>query len=252
MRKACLGGIIMTEFPKNIHDKLKHYVYLYIDPRDNKIFYVGKGYGNRAFSHLFEESEKEKAKIINEIRNEGLSPKIEIVIHGIEDDQTARKIEASIIDIIGINNLSNLQRGYESKEFGRMSIEQIIATYESVKAIIDDPAIIININRSFHYGISQVELYDATRSAWVVGLNREKAKYAFSVYEGIVQEVYEIKGWFPNNSTLNTRKNEETDPREERWEFVGKIAPAIIRNKYIYKDVSDLMGPRNPISYVNC
>ena len=243
---------MITEFPKSMNDKLRHYVYLYIDPRDNKIFYVGKGNGNRAFAHMHEESEKEKVKRIKDIRAEGVEPRIEILVHGLENDETAKKIEASVIDLIGIRNLTNIQRGYESRVYGRMLLEQIIATYEIESVEIEEPVLLININRSFRFGMPQVELYDATRSAWVIGDRKASARYAFAVYQGIVQEIYEIKGWYPNNSTLNTRKQEETDINEERWEFVGRIAEDPMRKKYLYKDVSRYVGTQNPIRYVNC
>ncbi len=245
------GDILMYKFPKNVYDKLKYYVYVYIDPRDNQVFYIGKGKGNRAFSHLYDNSESEKVARIKEVKSENKEPIIEILIHGIESDEVIKKIEASIIDMIGINKLTNIQRGYESKEYGRMSIDQIFALYNSEKTEIIDPVMLIKINKTFRYGISDVELYDATRSAWVVGENREKAKYALSVYGNIVQEVYEIKGWFPNNSTFNTRKNEPADILEERWEFVGRIADREIRDRYRFKDVSGYLGTQNPIRYVN-
>lgn len=242
----------MNEFNGPIQDNIKYYVYLYIDPRNNQIFYVGKGRGNRAFSHLKERSKSEKNLRIRDIQNEGLQPKIEILIHGLEDESTARKIEASIIDLLGIENLTNIQSGYESREFGRMSTEQIIALYGAKKIAIREPAILININKSFRYGMSPMELYDATRSAWVVSSNREKPLLALVVYQGIVQEVYKIAYWFPNNTTLNSRKTAAEDQRDERWEFVGQIADDTIRKRYRYNDVSGYMGPRNPINYVNC
>ena len=37
--------------PKEIRH-LGKYVYALIDPRDNKVFYVGQGIGNRLFDHL--------------------------------------------------------------------------------------------------------------------------------------------------------------------------------------------------------
>jgi hypothetical protein len=41
--------------PKSISgplsDSLAYYVYLLIDPRDGKVFYVGKGKGGRCFDH---------------------------------------------------------------------------------------------------------------------------------------------------------------------------------------------------------
>jgi hypothetical protein len=189
---------------------------------------------------------------IQDIRNDGLEPRIEILVHSLETDEAAIKIEASIIDLFGIANLTNIQRGYESREYGRMSVQQIIATYDVAKAEIAEPVLLININRTFRYGLAPIELYDATRSAWVEGDRKAQAKFAFAVYQGIIQETYEIKGWYPNNSTMNTRKSEETDIREERWEFVGRLADASVRNKYLYKDVSDYVGTQNPIRYVNC
>jgi len=242
----------MKEFPAPIQDKIKFYVYLYIDPRNDEIFYVGKGRGNRAFSHLREKTKSEKNFRIRDIQSDGFQPRIEILVHGLDDESTARKIEASIIDLLGIDNLTNIQSGYESREFGRMSTEQLKAIYGATKVTIREPAILININKSFRYVMSPVELYDATRSAWVVGTNREKPSLAFAVYQGIIQEVYKIASWFPNNTTLNSRKTPAEDPRDERWEFVGRIADDSIRKRYRYNDVSDYMGPRNPINYVNC
>jgi uncharacterized protein len=239
----------MNKFSKEVIENLKYYIYLYTDPRDYEIFYVGKGNGNRAFAHLKDNSEKEKVRKIKEILDEGLEPIIEILIHGIEDEDTAKKIEASIIDVLNISKLTNINRGYESREFGRMSLERIISMYQSDKVIIDDPVILIVINWSFRYGMNPIELYDGVRSAWIVGEKREKAKYAFAVYDSVVQEVYKIAAWLPYNSTLNTVGRIVDNNLNNRWEFVGQIADENIRNKYLFKNVSDYLGPRNPINY---
>ena len=39
-------------FPEKLIEDLGYYVYMYSDPKTKKPFYVGKGTGNRAFSHL--------------------------------------------------------------------------------------------------------------------------------------------------------------------------------------------------------
>src|SRR5690242_718409 len=95
------------KFSQDIVNKLGYYIYLYIDPIDNKIFYIGKGKGNRVFDHLTDESDTKKTLKIKEILNSGKEPKIEILIHGIKDEETALRIECAVIDIFGVENLSN-------------------------------------------------------------------------------------------------------------------------------------------------
>ena len=57
-----------------------YYIYALIDPRDDKVFYIGKGIGNRVFMHEIESgksigSEKMKLKKISDIENAGFSVK---------------------------------------------------------------------------------------------------------------------------------------------------------------------------------
>lgn len=246
----------MDKLPKEVLEKLKYYVYLYSDPRDNKIFYVGKGKNNRVFHHLNEQSEKEKVKRIQEISNAGLTPKIEILVHGIDDEYTAKKIEASIIDLVEKDNLTNIQSGYESSEFGRMNIEQILSLYSArqIKISTNHKVILIRINKSFRYSLTPIELYDITRSSWKIDPNKHKPDYAFSVYNSLVQEVYKISAWLPDNSTLNTLQKTMFGQRPDRYEFVGVIAEEEIRNKYRFRNVGFYFkqGNQNPVMYVNC
>lgn len=39
-------------FKQSVIESLKSYVYVLVDPRDNRIFYVGKGTGNRVYQHV--------------------------------------------------------------------------------------------------------------------------------------------------------------------------------------------------------
>jgi hypothetical protein len=101
--------------------------------------------------------------------------------------------------------------------------------------------------------MSPSELYEATRGVWWVGKDREKAKYAFAVYEGIVREVYQIRQWFPAGSTFYATRERKDVKYKNRWEFVGTVAPDGIRDKYLGTSVGRYFHPRarNPIQYVN-
>lgn len=45
----------IKSFPADVARKLKTYVYRLIDPRNGETFYVGKGRGDRVFSHIREQ-----------------------------------------------------------------------------------------------------------------------------------------------------------------------------------------------------
>ena len=103
----------MKQFSSEVISKLKYYVYLISDPSNGEIFYVGKGKGNRVFSHFKEIGDSKKIKKIKEIKSRRIEPKIEILVHGVEDEITIKKIEAAIIDLIDKTNLTNKIGGYE-------------------------------------------------------------------------------------------------------------------------------------------
>ena len=238
----------MRIFTDEICRKLKHYVYLYIDPASGEVFYVGKGKGNRAFHHLDDHSESKKCDRIKAIRKSGGEPQIELLAHGL-DEYAALQLEAAAIDLLSRRTLTNGVRGWKSGTYGRMTVDQVRALYAANEVDIKHPAILIRINDLFRYDMTPIERYDATRGVWKAGPNRTKVKYAFAVFDGVVQEVYEIAGWFRGGSTLYTR--EDTDA-PERWEFVGRIAPDSIRNRYRFKSVRSHLprGAQNPIRYV--
>ena len=59
-----------------VAETLRYYVYIYVDPRSNDAFYVGKGKGNRAIAHLNDSSDSKKVQRISEIRKMGFEPRI--------------------------------------------------------------------------------------------------------------------------------------------------------------------------------
>jgi hypothetical protein len=69
-----------VRFSDFVCDRLAHYVYRLIDPRDGTTFYVGRGRGNRVFDHAAgkqsavdpEDVESAKLKTIGDIKNSGM------------------------------------------------------------------------------------------------------------------------------------------------------------------------------------
>jgi hypothetical protein len=242
---------IEIRIPSDIARKLGYYVYAYVNPLDNGIFYVGKGKRRRVLHHLGERAESEKVAAIKQIRAAGRQPRIEILAHGLRDAKTALQVEAAVIDALGIPFLTNQVRGWGSSRWGRVPLEELIALYRRQPVQIKEPSLLIRINKLYRPQMSASELYDGTRGVWKLGPNRNLAKYAFAVFEGIVREVYEITEWLPAGSTFRSR-----DPRgvrsPKRWEFVGRTAPDSLRRRYVNKDVSSYFkrGNQSPVIYV--
>jgi hypothetical protein len=90
----------VMEFPPEVTEQLGHYVYIYFDPDTDVPFYVGKGVGNRVFAHLGESTESEKVAKIQGLREQGKTPKIELLRYGMSENEAAL-VEASVIDFIG-------------------------------------------------------------------------------------------------------------------------------------------------------
>ena len=71
--------------PDGVPEQLGYYVYLYVDPRSNRPFYIGKGKGRRILAHLSDLRESDKTHQITELRNIGLAPRLEVLAHGLAD-----------------------------------------------------------------------------------------------------------------------------------------------------------------------
>ena len=241
----------MQSFSKEVILKLKYYVYLISDPITEEIFYVGKGKGNRVFSHFNEVGSSEKLNRIEQIFKKGLEPKIEILIHGVENDYTIKKIEAAIIDLIDKKNLTNIISGYESSDFGRMDLNQINAKYNSKKANIKENVLLIKLSKSFRYNMHPQDLYDYTRGIWVISEKRRKnTEYVFAIYDGVIQETYQVLNWFEAGTTFNKRQDMNLDKRIKRWEFIGNIDYEM-RKKYLHKSVNHYWksNAQNPLRF---
>jgi len=156
--------------------------------------------------------------------------------------------------LIGVEQLANRVKGHHAAENGRALLREIVQDLDAKEVKITDSVMLINISQLYRYGMSPLELYDATRSAWKVGPRREAAEYAFAIYAGNVRAVYKIAAWVPVGSTMLTHEHADDSKLAGRFEFVGAVAPPPIQRRYLGKSVRHYLRPgsQNPIKYVNC
>lgn len=89
-----------------IAERLGRYVYVLVDPRDPRPFYVGKGRGARMLSHgieaqsLSDDHNSAKLDRIREIRAGGREPEIWIARYGLTESGYT-EVEAALIDALG-------------------------------------------------------------------------------------------------------------------------------------------------------
>lgn len=259
-------------------EALDFYVYGLIDPRDGRLFYVGKGKGDRVFSHVSHaralvdddvSTLGEKLELIKEIHDQGLEVEKYVIRHGL-DCESAYEVEASLIDMLRLlsqknddNDLFSLKNavlGHHSSKRGLIGVDAIQAHFcTEIAPPIDEPSILIRIPRLWTPLIGQRrdgdELYEATRQWWKIGQRRTHAKYAFSVSRGIIRQVYEIQpgSWEAGSYDADTGSWNTAAPSGKiRWRFAGY--PASEMEHYLDTSVAHLFkrGEVSPIRYVNC
>ena len=175
-----------TGFPAGVGEAIKFYVYMLLDPRTEPPtpFYVGKGVENRVFAHvnqaLESPTEGDKLDRIRDIVASGKSVGHVILRHGIESEKVAYEIESAFIDYLRLGigtDLANRSGGHNARYRGLMSVEEAIAEYSAPDVVIDEPVMLIKINRLFRRGMSDDQMYEATRQSWIVNSgNAARAK----------------------------------------------------------------------------
>ena len=243
----------MLEFSEKTVEELGYYVYALVDPRTDKIFYIGKGCGNRVFNHchtaINEDYESLKLDQIREIIDAGLKVRHYILRHKLSEDESLL-VESVLIDLLNypeFNNeslLTNIVSGHHQWDRGIKTAEEIEAIYNCKK--IDpkpkDHMLLVSLNRTFDMARKRnddIDLYEITRKAWVVAKHKGKQiTHVLGVYRGIVRSVIKV-----------TRHSWVHDGKRERCVFVGKL---IEDSPYLNTDVSDYpFGSGGATTYIN-
>lgn len=248
------------------------YVYALIDPKNDAVFYIGKGTGNRVFSHETEseklpKSEKEKLKRIREIENAGLSVKRMIINWGLTESE-AFIAEATLINMLNCMpdiQLTNEVSGHNVHE--SLTVEEFELTYGAVplkKEDIKHNILVIKINKLYRRDMTEVELYDAVRGFWnasIKSIEARKIKYVFGVYNGLIVAVYKPDEWhhlyemidIPQRDLLTSDDYERLN---NRIYFISKDYNNLDDEGlfYLHKSIVDLkvnQSAHNPITYLS-
>ena len=178
---------------------------------------------------------------------------MDVLAHMLPDAEAALRLEAAVIDLLGLGNLTNRVRGWRSVQFGRQTVDQLIGYYAAKPVEVTEKALLIRINRMYRHGMPADELYEATRGVWRLGERRTQAEYALAVFEGVVREVYQIGAWSPAGTLSYAYRPLEEVRVLGRWEFSGPIADAEVRDRYLLRSVIAYFkaGQQNPVVYVN-
>ncbi len=206
----------IEKFSNEVCKELKYYVYRLIDPRNGNTFYVGQGKNNRVFAHAKgvldnyegenyndnEDDESSKIKIIREIKSSGLSVIYIIQKYGLTKEE-ALLVESVLIDVYGLNQLSNEIHGHESDlcPANALTIQRSLSK-EEFQDLKTNPKFILIKIKSYWLNQRNGDIYQTVRSAWKLNLNRVKDyPYVLAVVDGIVSKVYKVTDWHYANGT---------------------------------------------------
>ena len=227
----------INEFSQSTLEKIGSYVYCLIDPEDNKVFYIGKGMGNRVFAHsrgiANQNKKNEKIELIEKIIRNGKEVKHVVIRYGLTDKES-KEVESALIDFIGIDRLSNMVKGNNS-ERGLIACDELELKFSAKPAEIIHNVMIVKLNESYKKDITPEDLYKATRGNWKASLRSvETVEYVFASTYGIIREVYVPIEWYVNE--------------DGRLYFDGNVANEDIRYFYVNKAISD--KSQNSIRYI--
>lgn len=220
-------------------EQLGYYVYSLTDPRTNKVFYIGKGCGQRVYMHVQDAvkspRKSDKLGTIRDIHAAGLEVEHCIIRHGMSEE-AAFEVEAAMIDMH--LDLTNIVKGHGVYR-GPQSAEELDIRYAAEEADFGDlKVMMIKINNTY----GKMDTWDATRFAWTVNPNVAMcADVVVGVANGIIRGVYIPEGWVKSimeeEPELYAYHNLTQKDHKNRKVLVGHPAPAELQERLLNKQI---------------
>jgi hypothetical protein len=232
-------------FAPGVSTKLSTYVYLLVDPRTGRPFFVGRGRGDRCFRHVREarvgakESKADsKYPMLDRIRTieaEGRPVRIDVLRYGLSRDE-ALMVEASVSDALGLG----------AKELGSQRRPAVEVSSLLAKRVKFKRAHQVVICRVGPVGVDAD--YETARHGWRIGqrwtdpASVRSPKWAVLVVGDLVTGVHRIEGWEPTEG-----------PGPGRHSFFGP-PDRELEKRYVGKSVAPYLGTasQSPVTYVWC
>ena len=247
-------------FSQKVKEALAYYVYALVDPRDKRIFYIGKGQGDRLFQHAEAAVEGDeqtlKLNTIRSIIKEGLQVEYFVLRHNLTEE-AAYLVESALIDMLTYpgfnseNQLTNLVAGHHQWDEGIKSVEELNSIYDCEKIVNGEPGrlLLVSLNKTYNQtcacGVYQrPDIYESTRKYWAISPSRARdIDYVLGVYRGIVRCVIKVQSYSWTNVA-----DDGMPFRKARCCFDGQICPD---SPYLNKDVSDYpFGSGGAVRYI--
>ena len=247
------------------------YVYALIDPRNNQVFYIGKGIGNRVFSHEIEsgkspKSEKAKLKRIQEIEAAGFDVK-RVIVNWSMTESEAFAAEAALINMLSFlsaDMLTNAVAGHHVHEAITVENFDLLYGAEHLKQEdVQHSIMVIKINKLYRKGMNPKELYDIVRGNWrasMVSIQKRNVEYVFGVYNQLIVAVYKPNEWHYVHDRIDVPQIDDLDEKtlergKDRVYFVCRDYEHLDENQqfYLHKSIADLkvnQSSQNPITYL--
>lgn len=240
-------------FPAGVSEQLRWYVYLLVDPRTGRPFYVGRGRGDRCFRHVQAaraaeppddpQSEYPALDRIREAESSGREVRVDILRHGLKGSE-ARLVESAAADVLGL--------GGDRDDPGRRGPATEVGARLAKRAKFKHPhqVVLLRVGPT-----GSDPSYEAVRHHWRIGRrwidpdSPRSPRWAVVVAGDLVVNVYRIEAWEPSGGARAGTSVGAVD----RYSFVGAPDDEL-EQRYRGRSVAAYFGEGPPaqVTYVWC